>query len=570
MDDKDKTKDQLIRELKELRGRVDELEKSDAVLREANRKIRESENRYRSLFENAADAIYLIHTETLKIFDCNPEASRIIGYTIKEIKTMTVEDLHPAEEQDVVLKIFKKISERGSLSGISGINQLRKDEKLVPVEINASTIELKGEKYSLCIIRDVTRQKQAAEARQKSEEKYRNFFNYANDSFFIIDPASRRFLDINDNAAKRLGYTKKELLNLTIDEIDMPLSSTRGNDIPRELQETESVTFEHVNRRKDGSKMPVEISSRLIEYNGRQVFQNFVRDITTRKKMEAKLRAATVTDELTDLFTRHGFFTFSERQLKLSDRTRRRISLLYMYLNNLKLINDEFGYKSGDQALVDTANILKNSFRGSDIIGRIGKDRFAVLLTDLSELNVENIIIKNVTDKIKTYNEQGLQNYNLSLNMGVVRYDPEQPCSTDKFLSRVDDLISKDKKRHKLEPLLREDKTERRIYKRFKTANSFPAELDGSDKAKIKDISIGGLCLKTSQHLAVNNIYKIKTLSADNKEISQAGVIVWSYLIGTETDKGESLPCYESGLKFIDMNDSIKSSLEKFISGLSL
>jgi PAS domain S-box-containing protein len=216
MDDNDKTKDQLIRELKELRGQVDELEKSDAVLREADRKIRESENRYRSLFENAADAIYLIHTETLKILDCNPEASRIIGYTIKEIKTMTVEDLHPAEEQDVVLKIFKKISERGSLSGISGINQLRKDEKLVPVEINASTIELKGEKYSLCIIRDVTRQKQAAEARQKSEEKYRNFFNYTNDSFFIIDPASRRFLDINDNAAKRLGYTKKELLNLTI------------------------------------------------------------------------------------------------------------------------------------------------------------------------------------------------------------------------------------------------------------------------------------------------------------------------------------------------------------------
>ena len=568
MDDKDKTNDQLIRELKELRGRVDELEKSDAVLREADRKIRESENKYRSLFENAADAIYLIHAETLKILDCNPEASRIIGYTIKEIKTMTVEDLHPAEEQDVVSKIFKKLSGRSSLSGISGINQLRKDKKLIPVEINASTIELEGGKYSLCIIRDVTRQKQAAEAQQKSEAKYSNFFNYAQDSFFIIDPVSRRFLDVNDNAVKQLGYTKKELLNLTIDEIDMPVSSASGNAGTRGLQEAESVTFEHVQRRRDGSKMPVEISSRLIEYNGRQVFQNFVRDITTRKKIEAKLHAATVTDELTDLFNRHGFFTFSEKQLKLSDRTRRRISLLYMYLNNLKLINDEFGYKSGDRALVDTANILKNSFRGSDIIGRIGKDRFAVLLADLSEHNVENIIIKNVTDKIRAYNEQGLQNYNLSLNMGVVRYDPEQPCSADKFLSRVDDLISKDKKRYKVGPLLKEDKTERRVYKRFKTANSFPAELNGSDIAKIKDISIGGLCLKTSQHLAVNSIYKIRTLSADNKEISQAGVIVWSYLIGTESKRGESLPCYESGLKFIDMNDSIKSSLEKFISGL--
>ncbi len=569
MDDKDKTTDQLIRELGELRRQVDELEKSDAFLREAGRKTRESENKYRSLFENATDAIYLIDAETLKILDCNPEASRIIGYTIKELKTMTVEDLHPMEEQDIVSKIFKKISERGSLSGISGINQLSKDKKLIPVEINASTVELGGKKNSLCIIRDVTRRKQVAEALRKSEEKYRGLFNNANDSIFIIDPASRRFLDVNDNAARRLGYTKKELLNITIDEIYMPMAFVNGNDVTRELQEKKSVTFEHVHRRRDGSEMPVEISSRSIEYNGRQVLQNFVRDITMQKKMEAKMREATVTDELTGLFNRHGFFTFLEKQLKLSDRTRRRISLLYMHFNNLKLINDEFGRRSGDQALVDASNIVKNSFRGSDIIGRIGKDRFAVLLTELSELNVENIIIRNVMDKIKTYNEQGLHNYNISFNMGVARYDPEQPCSTDKFLSLVDDLISKDKKRHKIEPLLKVGKAERRLYKRFKVADIFPAELNGSDKVKIKDISIGGLCVKTSQHLAVNSIYKIRMLSVDNEEISQAGVIVWSYLIGTETERGESLPSYESGFKFIEMNNGIKSSLEKFISGLA-
>ncbi len=124
---------------------------------------------------------------------------------------------------------------------------------------------------------------------RESEEKYRNLFEYANDSIFIIEPATGRFLEVNENAAQRLGYTQKELLQLTFNDIDTPMAAARNDSIVRELQESGSVIFEHAHRRKDGSEMPVEISSRVIEYGGRQVFQSFVRDISKRKQTEEKI-----------------------------------------------------------------------------------------------------------------------------------------------------------------------------------------------------------------------------------------------------------------------------------------
>jgi CheY-like chemotaxis protein len=85
-------------------------------------KVRESELKYRTLFDNASDSIFLIDSETQRIIDCNPKALELCGYSMREIKTMKIEELYPLEEQDIVAKIFSKIPKRKSMSGISGIN----------------------------------------------------------------------------------------------------------------------------------------------------------------------------------------------------------------------------------------------------------------------------------------------------------------------------------------------------------------------------------------------------------------------------------------------------------------
>lgn len=142
----------------------------------------------------------------------------------------------------------------------------------------------------ICNARDITERKQVEESLRESEANYRHLFEYANDSIFIIDLANSRVLDANQNAARRLGYTRKELLNLRTKDIDGPISPVRQKSINQTLQATGSFIFEHVLRRKDGVEIQVEISSRIIEYCDQLVSLSFVRDITTRMQAEERMR----------------------------------------------------------------------------------------------------------------------------------------------------------------------------------------------------------------------------------------------------------------------------------------
>jgi PAS domain S-box-containing protein len=128
------------------------------------------------------------------------------------------------------------------------------------------------------------------ESLNRSEEKNRRLFESANDSIFLIDLETRRLIDINDNAAERLGYTREEMLGLTINDIDAPMAADRNDDIIRELREKESVVFEHAHRHKDGTVIPVEISSRIFDFGDQKIIQSFVRDITERKRYESVLK----------------------------------------------------------------------------------------------------------------------------------------------------------------------------------------------------------------------------------------------------------------------------------------
>jgi PAS domain S-box-containing protein len=139
------------------------------------------------------------------------------------------------------------------------------------------------------LTQEIEDRKQAEEALIASEEKYRSLFEHANDSIFIVDPSTRGILNINENAATRLGYTREELLKLSIDDIDTPMAAKRNKAIIGELLDAGRVTFEHAHLRKDGTEIPVEISSRVTEYSGRRVFQNIVRDISQRKRTEDAL-----------------------------------------------------------------------------------------------------------------------------------------------------------------------------------------------------------------------------------------------------------------------------------------
>ena len=159
---------------------------------------------------------------------------------------------------------------------------------------------------------------------------------------------------------------------------------------------------------------------------------------------EDKLKGLSLHDGLTGLYNRHGFITLIESQLKLARRQKKKIILFYADIDDLKGINDNLGKQEGDMVLRETANILKASFRGSDIITRIGDDEFAVLLIDASEEHFE-AINGNFRKTLEEHNSKRHEKYKLSISTGVTGYDPGYNDSIDNLLDHVYELVERDK-----------------------------------------------------------------------------------------------------------------------------
>ena len=128
---------------------------------------------------------------------------------------------------------------------------------------------------------------------QKAEQKYSDLFQSAGDSIFIIDSSNLQILDCNRHAARRLGYLRDELLQLTLNDIEMAGQiETSDREQAWESSFSQTRVYECRYRRKDGSLVPVEVSGRLVTVDGVLVLQNFVRDNTHRKELEAARRQA--------------------------------------------------------------------------------------------------------------------------------------------------------------------------------------------------------------------------------------------------------------------------------------
>lgn len=173
-----------------------------------------------------------------------------------------------------------------------------------------------------------------------------------------------------------------------------------------------------------------------------------IRYAIERQRMKMELRALSLTDDLTGVYNRRGFMTLAEQQLKMANRMRVRLLLLFVDLDGMKWINDTLGHHEGDRALVDTAEVLKETFRESDVIARIGGDEFAVIALEESECCDETVVVR-LQENLGVSNEERGRPYRLSLSIGIAHYTPDKPCSIDELLERADKLMYEQKRTKK-------------------------------------------------------------------------------------------------------------------------
>ena len=169
-----------------------------------------------------------------------------------------------------------------------------------------------------------------------------------------------------------------------------------------------------------------------------------LRDVSEQVQLRKALQQMSIVDELTGLLNRRGFLTLAEQQCRIAVRSRQELLLLYTDLDGLKLVNDSKGHRAGDQILVDTANILRGTFRGSDIVGRIGGDEFVALAID-APLGVGAVLVQRLHRNIAAHNEQRGDRPEVSLSMGVTRIDPDSTYPIQDALQEADQLMYEQK-----------------------------------------------------------------------------------------------------------------------------
>jgi diguanylate cyclase (GGDEF)-like protein len=181
---------------------------------------------------------------------------------------------------------------------------------------------------------------------------------------------------------------------------------------------------------------------------GRPVNELLMRAVRCAAKqymLQAKLGNLALTDELTGLYNRRGFMALAERQLKIGRRSGRGMLLFVMDVDRLKQINDSFGHSEGDGALKRTAEVLEETFRDSDVVARLGGDEFAVLAIEASG-HSEATIKTRLFECLKSLSAEH-HNYEISLSLGVARFDPRNRTSIGELMVKADQAMYEQKRR---------------------------------------------------------------------------------------------------------------------------
>lgn len=170
-------------------------------------------------------------------------------------------------------------------------------------------------------------------------------------------------------------------------------------------------------------------------------------EIAERKKAEDIIRQQSLTDPLTGLLNRRGFYFQVEKELKIAHRFSNHSVLMFADLDGLKKINDTLGHAAGDQMIKDAANILNHVFRTSDVLARLGGDEFAAFTLESTDLpSIRN----RINEAIRQFNLGMFSTNEISMSIGLVSLDPNQPNSLDELLEKADKLMYLEKQQKKI------------------------------------------------------------------------------------------------------------------------
>ncbi len=279
----------------------------------------------------------------------------------------------------------------------------------------------------------------------ESEDKYRSLVESTDDSIYVVD-RDKRYIFINAKHQKRLGLTEGNYEGRHYADFHSERQTQWFTSVIDQVFDTgESSQYDYQSER-DASFFLQTMSPVKSKDGTVRAVSVISKNITPMKQLEQELRHITFTDDLTGLFNRRGFITLADQQLKMANRVGRKVYMLYVDLDYLKLINDTLGHAEGDRALIKLGMILRDTYRNSDIIARIGGDEFVVFPVEGDEGDIATVT-NRLEENIELENSRGESQFELSVSTGIACYDPSVPATLDQLLIQADRSMYAEKKK---------------------------------------------------------------------------------------------------------------------------
>lgn len=390
-----------------------------------NRKITEEENTM--VVQTTTDAFFINDLEG-KFISVNDALCKMMGFTRDELLHMSVSELaYNREGETTVANRIKKIKAEGS--SIFETQYKRKNGDIIYAEVSVTYLPISNRMCNF--LRDITEKKMA-------EEEYAVVVQKTIDAFWLGDSRGN-ILKFNDAFSSIMGYSRDELLKMNIVDLTPDQSSKDINERIRAIMQEGSKRFEAKHLRRDGSIFDAEVSATYLSNSDRICV--FLHDITERKHRENEIEFLSYHDILTGLYNRNFF---EKECARLDDAGELPISVIMGDLNGLKLTNDAFGHKHGDQILCTVAEILKTCTRDRGTVARIGGDEFCILLPNTKE-EVAVIICAEIYLKCNS-TELSINNsiYHPSISLGVAAKS-EIEKTLDEIIKNAEDSMNKRK-----------------------------------------------------------------------------------------------------------------------------
>lgn len=380
--------------------------------KEAEDRLREAENKYRTLVEQIPAITYMqkANRQSESIY-VSPQVMDVVGYTPEECTStpdLWAKILHP-DDRERVLAEDARTNETGE-PFVMEYRQFAKDGHVVWIRDEATMVrdEEGRHLYWLGVQIDITERKRAEKALADTEQRYRTLVEQI-PAVTYIDPVDDpdTSLYTSPQIEQMLGYTPEEWRERKLwPERLHPGDRERilAADERFEAGNGEPFSEEYRLLAKDGSVVWVREEAVLLKNEaGEPVYwQGVFYDITDRKALEEQLEHWAFHDHLTDLPNRQLFL---DRLRQALDRTRRRkgqqVAVLFIDLDEFKVINDSLGHEAGDLLLTVVAQRLEHCLRPGDSLARFGGDEFVVLVEDIDRLELAVRVAERITEELE-------------------------------------------------------------------------------------------------------------------------------------------------------------------------